>query len=148
MYIQNYLKLKMKKYGLILFMACHCLSIDAQSKPKLIVQITGDQLRGDLLYRYRKTFTGGFKRLLDNGFHYRNASTGHAVTNSLPGHVTIATGLHPSNHGIVNSAWAVRDSDGTVRSFFPPADSNYLILEHPALTGASPKDIIGSSLAE
>ncbi len=45
-----------------------------KSAPKLILQITVDQLRGDLPRRYlRKMGPGGFRYLLENGVIYENA---------------------------------------------------------------------------
>lgn len=35
------------------------------------------------------------------------AEVDHGITVSHPGHVTIATGLHPAHHGIVDAAFAV-----------------------------------------
>ena len=41
------------------------------NKPKLILQITIDQLRGDLPTRYYDRLgEGGFRYLLENGTHY------------------------------------------------------------------------------
>ena len=49
--------------------------------PKLIVQITVDALRGDLLNRYRHNFgPNGFNYLINNGVYYKNAHYQHGNT--------------------------------------------------------------------
>jgi len=48
---------------------------------KLIVQITVDALRGDLLNRYRHNFgPNGFNYLINNGVYYKNAHYHHGNT--------------------------------------------------------------------
>ena len=46
------------------------VNLGAQESPTLAVMIVVDQLRGDLLEHYGPAFTGGFRRLLDEGFHF------------------------------------------------------------------------------
>src|SRR5262245_35365275 len=49
--------------------------------PKLVLQITVDQLRGDMLGRYEHRFgKDGFKRLMEGGTWYTNAHYGTANT--------------------------------------------------------------------
>ena len=51
------------------------------SQPKLVLQLTVDGLRGDLLHRYRGNFgKGGFNYLLENGAVFSNAHYLHANT--------------------------------------------------------------------
>ena len=72
--------------------------------PRLILQITVDGLRGDLLRRYGDRFgEGGFRFLLDEGVVYTNAHYSHANTETIVGHTTLATGAHPSEHGMVGN---------------------------------------------
>jgi predicted AlkP superfamily pyrophosphatase or phosphodiesterase len=79
--------------------------------PKLIVQITVDQLRGDLPTRfYDQLGEGGFKFLWESGVVYRDAHHAHANTETIVGHTTLATGAHPSNHGMVGNLWFDRES--------------------------------------
>ncbi|MGI9247643.1 MAG: alkaline phosphatase family protein, partial [Woeseiaceae bacterium] len=76
--------------------------VDSQSRPKLVLQITVDQLRGDLPTRYYDRLgEGGFRYLWENGVVYRNAHHAHANTETIVGHATLATGAHPSGHGMV-----------------------------------------------
>lgn len=81
------------------------------SPPRLILQITVDQLRGDLPRRYLDRMgSGGFRYLLDNGVVYENAHHAHANTETIVGHATLATGAHPSEHGMVGNSWFDRDT--------------------------------------
>ena len=78
----------------------------AQNSPqfKLVLQITVDGLRGDLLNRYRDRFTaGGFRSLMERGVVFTNAHYSHANTETIVGHTTLATGAHPSEHGMVGN---------------------------------------------
>jgi arylsulfatase A-like enzyme len=115
--------------------------------PRLAVMIAVDQLRADLLERYDSLFRGGFRRLRDRGLRFGNAVVDHALTNSLPGHVTLATGDFPSHHGIVNSTWAER-VDGKLAGVFGVEDAGSPVVGFPSLPGASPKRILVDGLAD
>lgn len=74
--------------------------------PRLVLQITVDGLRGDLLERYRHHFgKGGFRYLLDKGLVYSNAHYQHANTETIVGHATLATGAQPARHGLIGNVW-------------------------------------------
>ena len=81
------------------------------NKPKLILQITVDQLRGDLPERFMKNMPeGGFRYLKSQGAWYANAHYGHTNTETVVGHTTLATGADPSEHGMVSNVWFDRDT--------------------------------------
>jgi len=95
-------------------------------KPKLVLQITVDQLRGDLPFRYRDRFVeGGFNYLLNKGTVYRDAHHAHANTETIVGHATLATGAYPSSHGLVGNIWYDRNANTTVYNI---EDANYTLL--------------------
>ena len=74
--------------------------------PKLVLQITVDQLRGDLPVRYiDRLGEGGFRYLLEEGIHYNNAHYVHANTETIVGHTTLATGANPAAHGMIGNIW-------------------------------------------
>ena len=73
--------------------------------PNLVIMLVVDQLRADLLDRYEPAFNGGFRRLLDEGFRFTQASHAHARTSTAPGHATLATGVFPSRHAVVANSW-------------------------------------------
>ena len=86
----------------------------AQQAPKLVLQITVDQLRGDLPTRYYDRLgDGGFRYLWEHGVVYRNAHHAHANTETIVGHATLATGAHPSGHGMVGNLWFDRETGFT-----------------------------------
>ncbi|MCE8548487.1 DDE-type integrase/transposase/recombinase [Ruegeria pomeroyi] len=63
----------------------------AEDKPRLILQITVDQLRGDLPFRHYDQFgPGGFRYLMDQGVYFDNAHHAHANTETVVGHTTLA----------------------------------------------------------
>ena len=79
----------------------------AQSpKPKLVVGLVIDQMRWDYLYRYSDLYgTGGFKRLLSQGFSCENTMIPYTPTVTGAGHTCIYTGSVPAIHGIVANDW-------------------------------------------
>jgi predicted AlkP superfamily pyrophosphatase or phosphodiesterase len=80
--------------------------------PKLILQITVDQLRGDLPERFMKNMgEGGFRYLKKEGVWYHNAHYGHSNTETVVGHTTLATGADPSEHGMVSNVWFDRETN-------------------------------------
>ncbi|MEH6586248.1 MAG: alkaline phosphatase family protein [Halioglobus sp.] len=77
-----------------------------QDAPRLVLQLTVDGLRGDLLDRYRHHFgRDGFRYLLDNGVVYTDAHYQHANTETIVGHATLATGAQPARHGLIGNVW-------------------------------------------
>jgi hypothetical protein len=83
----------------------------AAEAPRLVLQITIDGLRGDLLDRYADNFgKGGFNYLRNKGVVYTNAHYLHANTETIVGHTTLATGATPSVHGMIGNVWYHADS--------------------------------------
>jgi predicted AlkP superfamily pyrophosphatase or phosphodiesterase len=80
-----------------------------QKTPDLVVLITVDQLRQDYLVRYRDQFTGGFKRMLDQGAVFTNAFHDHAVTETAVGHASLLSGRFPRSVGIISNRRGVAD---------------------------------------
>lgn len=78
---------------------------------KLVLQITVDGLRGDLLNRYGDRFgDDGFRYLLEHGTVYANAHYQHANTETIVGHATLATGALPAKHGMIGNVWLDRET--------------------------------------
>jgi predicted AlkP superfamily pyrophosphatase or phosphodiesterase len=83
----------------------------ATERPRLVLQVTVDQLRGDLVERYGAGLgEDGFRRLFDEGVVYANAHHRHANTETVVGHTTLATGTDPAIHGMVANLWFDRDT--------------------------------------
>ncbi len=107
---------------------CSVLSSPAQEKkkPRLVLQITVDGLRGDLPHRYYSEFgEGGFRYLYERGVVYEAAFHRHANTETIVGHTTLATGADPATHGMVANVWLDRTT-GTLT--YNVQDSRYLLL--------------------
>jgi predicted AlkP superfamily pyrophosphatase or phosphodiesterase len=86
--------------------ACGTPRPDDAQPPKLVLQLTVDGLRADLLARYADRFgDGGFRYLLDNGTVYANAHYQHSNTETIVGHATLSTGAQPSVHGLIGNVW-------------------------------------------
>ena len=99
-------------------------------KPKLILQITVDQLRGDLPDKFMKNMgQGGFRWLKENGVWYKNANYTYSNTETVVGHTTLATGANPSIHGMVSNVWYDRDKKRLVYNI---EDKRYHILSQNA----------------
>jgi predicted AlkP superfamily pyrophosphatase or phosphodiesterase len=109
---QEGLKMFQKSVGAGVLLAGVLFSTQVSAtEPRLVLQLTVDGLRGDLLERYRSRFgEGGFKYLLQEGVVYTNAQYDHANTETIVGHATLATGAHPSKHGMVGNVWYDRES--------------------------------------
>lgn len=77
-------------------------------KPRLIVGIVVEQLKYDQLEKFRDRLgEGGIRTLINEGTYFKNASFEYMLTQSAPGHATIATGAEPSFHGITSDSWYV-----------------------------------------
>ena len=107
-------------------------SYPAQSDdaPRLVLQITVDQLRADLPTRYYERLgEGGFRYLWENGVVFGNAHHAHANTETIVGHATLATGAHPAGHGMVGNLWFDRETGFTT---YNVEDGRYRLLTEGA----------------
>lgn len=101
--------------------------------PRLIVFITVDQLRGDMLDRYRSDMQFGYGRLMQ-GAWFTNGYQDHAITETAPGHASTLSGRFPRSTGIMSNYAGV-------------ADPNYpVIAGRPGEPGASPERFRGTTL--
>ena len=99
-------------------------------KPKLILQITVDQLRGDMPTAYLDRMgKGGFKYLLNEGLVYKDAHHNHANTETIVGHATLATGALPAVHGMIGNVWY---DDKLQRLVYNVEDARYPLLSADA----------------
>lgn len=134
-------------------MTCACVAASPPAPrteattPPLVVLVVIDQLGSSLMERYSDLYKGGFRRLLDSGRVYMNASHAHAATVTAVGHAALATGVHPSRHGIVANLW-YEASGGRWVPVENIADTTVKIVGFPALRGASPANLVGNGVAD
>lgn len=98
----------MKKIFILVILTINCFLIKAQEieRPQLVVGLVVDQLRYDYLYRYYHHYgENGVKKLMRDGFSFRNAKFNYAPTYTAPGHAAVYTGCGPSVNGIVANDW-------------------------------------------
>ena len=78
--------------------------------PNLVVGIIVDQMRPDYIYRYWDKYgEDGIKRLVNDGFSFRNAYFRHMLTHTGPGHAAQLTGATPAVHGLIGNSWYDRE---------------------------------------
>lgn len=124
------------------------LQATAAETPRLVLQITIDQLRGDMLPRYRDRFgAGGFRRLMEQGLYYTNAHYGTANTVTAAGHAVLVTGADTAEHGIVGNEWFDRAS---AKLIYCTSDTRTVIVGEPAKEGAgmSPANLTASTIGD
>ena len=127
------LRLKAGLLAASLLLAPGLIAAGNAQPPRLILQITVDALRGDLPGRYAHLFgDGGFRYLMDQGVYYTNAHYQHANTETIVGHVSLATGTVPAAHGMVGNVWFDREDGRLVYNIEDP--------EHHLLTAGADVD--------
>src|SRR5882724_6482289 len=120
----------------LLFVVCFITQLPAQTRPaasapaavqrpRLVVGIVVDQMRWDYLYRYYDRYgSGGFRRLLGQGFSCENTLINYLPSYTAVGHTCIFTGSVPALAGIAGNDWTDQltgktmycTSDSTVQS--------------------------------
>lgn len=107
-----------------------------------------DQLGADLLERYGDVFRSGLRRMLDGGLRFPEATHDHGITETSPGHATIATGTSPSQHGMVSNLWYVRDARGAWQQVENVIDTGVRITGAETLAGSSPAGLMQPALGD
>lgn len=98
----------MKKLFLTISLMLISMVSIAQDRPKLVVGIAVDQMRWDYLYRFYDEYTtGGFRRLLSEGFTCENCQINYIPSVTAIGHTSIFTGSVPSIHGIAGNNFMI-----------------------------------------
>jgi len=130
------------------FLALVTPATAASSAPRLVLQITVDQLRGDLPGRYADRLAeGGLRYLMEKGTWYMDAHYRHANTETAVGHATLATGADPSRHGIVANDWINQETGAFV---YNTEDERHHIIgrEPKAHEGVSPRNLLASTFSD
>ena len=85
------------------------------ARPKLVVGIVIDQMRYDYLYRYWDKYGDeGFRKLVKQGFNFKNNQYSYVPTYTGPGHASVYTGSVPALNGIIGNNWYSREQNRMV----------------------------------
>jgi predicted AlkP superfamily pyrophosphatase or phosphodiesterase len=129
---------------LIFSAAMNAVQAQNATRPKLVVGLVVDQMRWDYLYRYEARYgSGGFKRLLRDGFRCENTFIPYTPTYTAAGHTCVYTGSVPALHGILGNNWYNREAqrlvycteDSTVQGVGSTSDAGKM---SPKTCGAPP----------
>jgi len=94
------------------------------ARPKLVVLLVVDQMRGDYVDKFLPQWTGGLRRLVEEGAWFRDAAYPYADTATCVGHATISTGAFPTTHALVANAWWDREAQKMVTCTEDPNAKN------------------------
>ena len=116
----------------------------ARTAPRLVINITIDQLRSDYLEAFAPLYSeGGLKRLLNGGTVFVNASYPFAPVDRASAIATLSSGTTPYYHSIVGNQWLNRE---TLRPVGCVDDSRYAgLLTHEM---SSPEGLLTSTLGD
>jgi len=115
--------------------------------PKLLVLLVVDQFRADYVETYGGQWSGGLRRLIDNGAWFTEAAYPYLNTVTCAGHATIATGAYPSTHGMISNSWWDRALSQSVRCTFDP-DVEVVSYGIPQEPGESPNRLRVPTLSD
>jgi len=116
-------------------------------RPKLVVGLVVDQMRWDYLYRYYDRYqTGGFKRMLNEGYTCENTNIDYIPTVTAAGHTCIYTGSVPAIHGIAGNDFIVQ---ATGKSMYCTDDSTVTAVGSTSKAGQmSPRNLLVSTVTD
>jgi predicted AlkP superfamily pyrophosphatase or phosphodiesterase len=120
----------------------------APGRPKLVVVLVVDQMRADYVDKFRGQWTGGLKRLVEEGAWFRDAAYPYAATETCVGHATISTGAFPATHGMIANEWWDREQQKGVTC---TSDSNVKNVGYAGATvkgGDSPAKMLVPAFAD
>ncbi|SMO55203.1 Type I phosphodiesterase / nucleotide pyrophosphatase [Fodinibius sediminis] len=137
----------MAKTGLAQERSSALPAVEPGQKPKLVVGIVVDQMRYDYLPRYWSKFGDeGFKRLIGQGYNFRNNHYNYFPTYTGPGHAAVYTGATPSVNGIVGNSWYDRSTD---QDMYVVSDSTVKPVGTDRESGKmSPANLISSTVTD
>jgi predicted AlkP superfamily pyrophosphatase or phosphodiesterase len=114
-------------------------------RPHLVVVISLDQFPFEYLLRFEPHFgKGGFRRFLDKGAVFANASYKHAMNETGPGHAVILSGSYGNRNGIVMNTWF----DRTTRKVVYCVDDPGVTIVGSSGRGRSPRNFVGSTFGD
>ena len=150
------MKLRFNKQLFFCFSILLSLTVKAQKnpvksnefeRPKLVVGIVVDQMRYDYISRFWNGYSeGGFKRLVKEGFNFKNNHYNYAPTSTGPGHASVYTGTTPASHGIIGNDWYDKEIGASV---YCAADNTYASVGTSSAAGQmSPKQLLTTTISD
>ena len=135
--------------ALLLVLHAPAVPVQAQAaaRPKLVVFLVVDQMRGDYPERYAGLLERGLKRLTTRGAWFKNGAYPYLNTVTCVGHTTIGTGTFPYKHGMIANGWWDRKTGRAVTCNSDP-DSLEVSYATSAGTGDSAFRMMMPTLAE
>ena len=118
--------------------------VHAPATPRLVVAIVIDQFRYDYLTRFRSEYTGGLKRMLNEGADFTNSRYRHYPTVTAVGHSTFLSGATPSMSGIIGNEWWDRTTGAVVSGV---SDTQTQLLGGSG-AGSSPRRLLQSTVGD
>ncbi len=117
-------------------------------KPKLVVLISVDQMRGDYVDRFRHQWSKGLHRLITEGAWFRQSDYPYYNTVTCAGHASMSTGTVPAVHGMVLNQWWQRNNSRLV-ACTDDDDAKLITYGIPvASIGNSAKYLMSTTLAD
>ena len=144
----------MRLYVLVLLIGVFNLQAFSQSaqppkrdKAKLVVGIVVDQMRNDYIERFWDHYSDdGFKRLVNQGYRFKDNHFNYVPTYTGPGHTSIYTGTSPMNHGIIGNSWFDKISGKMV---YCAGDTSVMSVGTTDVTGQmSPHRMLTTTMAD
>src|SRR5690606_27184171 len=89
---------------------------------------------------------GGFKRLMNEGYNFKNNHYNYIPTYTGPGHASIYTGTTPAVHGIIANDWYDKTSQ---KSIYCAEDNEVNSVGTQSKAGKmSPKNMIATGITD
>jgi hypothetical protein len=138
-------RLSLALFALLLFVST-AFGSAYDARPKLIVVVTVDQLRADLLQRWKSKFTdGGFRLLMDRGAYFTDCNYEYVNLHTAPGHATLFTGAYTDSHNIIANEWWNHERKRVVTSV---DDFDTKVLGSAGDLGASPHNLTATTIGD
>lgn len=134
-------------FNLTVFAQQKTTSNAAVPRPKLVVGLVVDQMRWDFLYRYYDRYqSGGFKRMLNEGFSCENTMIDYIPTVTAIGHTSIYTGSVPAIHGIAGNDFIIQK---TGKSMYCTEDETVQTVGSTSKAGQmSPRNLLSTTITD
>lgn len=118
-----------------------------RDKARLVVGVVVDQMRNDYVERFWDHYSDdGFKRLVNQGYRFKDTHFNYIPTKTAPGHASVFTGTSPMNHGIIANSWFDKT---TGKSAYCAGDTSVASVGTSAKTGQmSPHRMLTTTIAD